>query len=77
MDQAGIGACKRLDPAIPVRQTLRSLMAFRVPGHHHKWVMGETAATKHLGHGHQSDGLDPRKPAAVRCRLLVVSDHGP
>ena len=79
MDQAGIGACERLGPAIPLGHTLRSLMASRVPGasSHHKWFVSETAASSHQGHGHQSDVLDPKKPAAVQCRLLVVSDHGP
>ena len=44
---------------------------------HHKWFVSETTADNHQGHGHQSDVLDLKKPAAVQCHLLVVSDHGP
>lgn len=74
MDQAGIGAHKRLGPAIPLGHTLRSLMASRVPGasSHHKWFVSETAAANHQGHGNPSDVLDLKKPAAVQCRLLMV-----
>lgn len=79
MDQAGIGACERLGPAIPLGHTLRSLMASPVPGasSHRKCFVSETAAANHQGHGNPSDVLDLKKPAAVQCRLLMVSDHGP
>ena len=76
MDQAGIGSCERLGPAIPLGHTLRSLMASPVPGasSHRKCFVSETAAANHQGHGHQSDVLDLKnlQQLSVACLWFLI-----
>ena len=74
MDQAGIGTCERLGPAIPLGHTLRSLMASRVPGASSLWFVSETAAANHQGHGHQSDVLDLKnlQQLSVACLWFLI-----